>query len=251
MSGHSKWSTIKHKKGQQDQKRGALFTKLSREITVAARSGEPDPNMNFRLRLAIDNAKANNMPKENIDRAIARGSKTVGNDNWQEITYEAYGPGGTGMIIQALTDNKNRAASAIRTKLTRSGGTLAVSGSVSWNFTPKGMLLVSVEEGNDPEGIALEIMDAGTEDVEIVDSGIEATTAYSDLGRIRDTISKISGIKVEQAELTMLPNALVPVNESDAKRTLTLLDALEDLEDVQRVFVNAQFPDKVLEDYTQ
>ena len=141
MSGHSKWSTIKHKKGAADAKRGQLFTKLTREITVAAREGAPDPVMNFRLRLAVDNAKSQNMPKDNIERAIAKGSgKGADGNALEELVYEAYGPGGTGFIIQTLTDNRNRAASGIRSKITRGGGNLAANGSVSWNFEQKGLV---------------------------------------------------------------------------------------------------------------
>ena len=251
MSGHSKWSTIKHKKGMLDQRRGALFTKLSREITVAAMSGDPDPNMNFRLRLAVDNAKSNNMPKDGIERAVARGSKTIGGENWQEITYEAYGPGGTGIIIQALTDNKNRAAASVRTKLTRGGGALTSSGSVSWNFTSKGRLTATFEGSRDPEGVALAAMDAGADDIEVNGSIVEVITAYADLGKVRDALNGLGGITIETAELTMEPNSLVAVDSTDAKRTLRLLDDLEELEDVQKVFANADFPEDVLEEYAK
>ena len=178
MSGHSKWSTIKHKKGAADAKRGQLFTKLTREITVASREGSDDPDMNFRLRLAIDNAKSQNMPKDTIERAVAKGAgKGADGNALEELTYEAYGPGGTGFIIQTLTDNRNRAASGIRSKVTRSGGNLAANGAVSWNFEQKGLVTLEVE-GADPEEVALEVMDIGAEDVEIEEDLVSVTFPF-------------------------------------------------------------------------
>ena len=248
MSGHSKWSTIKHKKGQQDQRRGALFTKLSREITVAARSGDSDPEMNFRLRLAVDNAKSNNMPKDSIERAIARANKGGNENQLQEITYEAYAPGGAGIIVQALTDNHRRVAAEVRSKITRGGGSMTSNGSVSWNFEAKGHLTLNVQS-DQAEDLALELVDAGAEDVNVDGSTVNAVTPYDGLAKLRSAASKIEGVDVEMADIVLEPNSLVELNEVDARRTLRILDDLESLEDVQKVFVNADFPEKVLENY--
>ena len=248
MSGHSKWSTIKHKKGALDQKRGTLFTKLSREITIAAKSGDPNPDMNFRLRLAVDNAKSQNMPKDNIERAIARATGGAGSESLFEITYEVYGPGGTGIIVEALTNNKNRSVSAIRSIVNRAGGNMANSGSVSWNFSKMGQIIVKVGEGTDAEEIALEIMDQGAEDVNVDEDTISVQVAYDKLAAMRDATSKIEHVDVESAELILAPNSMVDLDESTARQTLRLLDNLEELEDVQRVFSNANFPETVLEE---
>ena len=249
MSGHSKWSTIKHKKGAADAKRGQLFTKLTREITVAAREGAPDPDMNFRLRLAIDNAKSQNMPKDTIERAVLKGSGKGSDGNaLEELTYEAYGPGGTGFIIQTLTDNRNRAASSIRSKITRSGGNLAANGSVSWNFEQKGLVTLEVE-GADPEEIALEVMDIGAEDVEIEEDLISVTFAFNEFARAKTEIESLNNVRVENAELAMVPNNTVDLEKSQAVQTLRLLDELEELDDVAKVFTNADFPEEVLEEF--
>ena len=249
MSGHSKWSTIKHKKGAADAKRGQLFTKLSREVTVAAREGSPDPDMNFRLRLAIDNAKAQNMPKDNIERAIAKGSgRGADGSALEELTYEAYGPGGAGLIIQTLTDNRNRAASGIRSKVTRSGGNLAANGAVSWNFEQKGLVTLEVE-GADPEEIALEVMDIGAEDVEIEEDIISITFPFNEFARAKTELETLENVRVENAELAMVPNNTVALEKSQAVQTLRLLEGLEELDDVSKVFSNVDFPDEVLEEF--
>ncbi len=251
MSGHSKWSTIKHKKGAADAKRGQLFTRLSREIMVAARSGDSNPEMNFRLRLAVDNARSNNMPKENIQRAIERGSGTGSSGNiLDEITYEGYGPGGTGIIIQTLTDNKNRSATDVRTKLTRNGGTLAQAGAVAWNFESKGQIAVVVE-GRDPEEVALEIVDAGAEDVDIDDSQISVTSSFDGFPRVQAAVEKIDGVKVEAAEIAMVPSSVVELDNDKSRQTMRLIDALEEIDDVQKVFSNAEFSEDALTEYAQ
>ena len=249
MSGHSKWSTIKHKKGAADAKRGQLFTKLTREITVAAREGAPDPEMNFRLRLAVDNAKAQNMPKDTIERAIAKGSgKGADGTALEELVYEAYGPGGTGFIIQTLTDNRNRATSGIRSKITRSGGNLAANGAVSWNFEQKGLVTLEVEDA-DPEEIALEVMDIGAEDIDIEDDFISITFPFSEFARAKNELESLSNVRVENAELAMIPNSTVDLEKSQAVQILRLLDELEDLDDVSKVFTNADFSEEVLEEF--
>lgn len=251
MSGHSKWSTIKHKKGAADAKRGQLFTRLSREIMVAARSGDSNPDMNFRLRLAVDNARSNNMPKDNIQRAIERGAGTGDSGNTlEEITYEGYGPGGTGIIIQTLTDNKNRSATDVRTKLTRNGGTMAQAGAVAWNFETKGQISVVVE-GRDPEEVALEIVDAGAEDVEIEDSEISVTSAFDGFPQVQTAVEKIDGVKIEAAEIAMVPTSVVELDNEKSRQTIRLIDALEELDDVQKVFSNAEFSEEALAEYAQ
>ncbi|MXX93281.1 MAG: YebC/PmpR family DNA-binding transcriptional regulator [Chloroflexi bacterium] len=249
MSGHSKWSTIKHKKGAADAKRGQLFTKLTREITVAAREGSPDPDMNFRLRLAIDNAKSQNMPKDTIERAVAKGAgKGADGNALEELTYEAYGPGGTGFIIQTLTDNRNRAASGIRSKVTRSGGNLASNGAVSWNFEQKGLVTLEVE-GADPEEVALEVMDIGAEDVDIEEDLVSVTFPFNEFARAKTELEAFNDVRVENAELAMVPNSTITLEKSQALQTLRLLDELEELDDVSKVFTNADFPEEVLEEF--
>lgn len=251
MSGHSKWSTIKHKKGAADAKRGQLFTRLSREIMVAARSGDANPDMNFRLRLAVDNARSNNMPKENIQRAIERGAGTGdAGTSLDEITYEGYGPGGTGIIIQTLTDNKNRSATDVRTKLTRNGGTLAQAGAVAWNFEAKGQISVTVEN-RDPEEVALEIVDAGAEDVEIEDSEISVTSAFDGFPQVQAAVAEINGVKIQAAEIAMLPTSTIELDKDKSRQTMRLIDALEELDDVQKVFSNADFSDEAMAEYAQ
>ncbi len=250
MSGHSKWSTIKHKKGMADARRGQLFTKLAREIMVAAREGGGDPDTNFRLRLAIDTAKSQNMPKDNIERAVNKGAGTRDGsaDALEEITYEAYAPGGAGLLIQAVTDNKNRTASAIRSRVTRNGGSLASSGAVSWNFETKGLISVEVADG-EPEEVALEAVDAGAEDVDVMERTVEVTVSFSGLGQLRAAVEQLEGVQIERAEIALIPNSTVPLERSTAIQTLRLLDALEELDDVQKVFSNADFPDEALEAY--
>jgi len=251
MSGHSKWSTIKHKKGILDAKKGVLFTKLSREITVAAKSGDSDPELNFRLRLAIDNAKSQNMPKDNIERAIAKGSGTgAGGDSFEEITYEGIGPGGVGIIIQTLTDNKNRSAATVRSTITRAGGTFASTGSVSWNFEQKGQIVINVND-EDPEMVALESIDDGAEDFDVYENTVEITCQYSDLSNIQKKIGEKENVSLEKAEIALVPNSTVTLNKEQSNQTLRLLDDLEDLDDVQKVFTNAEFNEDALSSYAE
>lgn len=249
MSGHSKWSTIKHKKGVADARRGQLFTKLSREITVAAREGSPDPEMNFRLRLAIDNAKAQNMPKDTIERAVKKGAgKGADGAELEEITYEAYAPGGTGIIIQTVTDNRNRSTSEIRSKITRSGGNLAANGAVSWNFEQKGLINIKVN-GIDPDEVALEIMELNAEDVEVQENNVSITLPFGNFAHAKGELEKMQSIEIEQAELAMIPNSTIELEKSQALQTLRLLDELEALDDVSKVYSNADFPDEALQEY--
>jgi len=244
MSGHSKWSTIKRKKGAADAKRGQLFTKLAREITVAARSGIPDPEANVRLRLAMDNARSENMPKENIDRAVQRAVGGASGENYDEVTYEGYGPGGTALLIQTMTDNRNRTVSEIRAALTRAGGTLGESGSVGWMFDHVGLITVPVS-ADDSEEIALVAIDAGATDVQVEDGIIEVYTESQDLHRVQQALSG-SDYAVESSELTMMPKTLVSPDSDIAVKTIRLLERLEDLDDVQQVFSNLDITDEVL-----
>ena len=252
MSGHSKWSTIKHKKGAADAKRGVLFTKLSREIIVAARSGGADMDMNFRLRLAVQNAKSANMPSDTIDRAVQKGSGTGADaDQLQEVSYEGYAPGGAAIIIQALTDNRNRTVADIRSQFTKSGGTLAEAGAVGWGFENKGTIIAECADDADPEEIALLAVDSGAEDFDITDRTINFTTESSDLDTLRSALEAMEGVTIDTAELALVPKAMTELEDSKAKQTLRLLEALEDLDDVQKVFSNADFSDEVLAEFTE
>ena len=250
MSGHSKWNTIKHKKAATDARRGQVFTKLAREIIVAARDGA-DPETNFRLRLAIQSAKGANMPNDNIDRAVAKGSG-AGDDSaeLEEVTYEGYGPGGTAIMVQALTDNRNRTASDIRSTFARAGGNLAESGAVSWGFQNSGVIVVEASEV-DPEDIALEAVDQGAEDFDIDGSSIEFKAAFTDFEPLKAALEAMDGVEVVSAELAMVPSTLVELDETKARQALRLLDTLEELDDVQKVFSNADFPDEVLAEYAE
>jgi YebC/PmpR family DNA-binding regulatory protein len=251
MSGHSKWSTIKHKKGVADQRRGQLFTKLTREIIVAARAGGGDVEMNFRLRLAVETARSQNMPKDNIERAIKKGTGEGGEGGQlEEITYEGYGPGGAGIIIQALTDNKNRTASDVRSRLTKGGGNLAAANAVAWNFERKGHIVVTVNEG-DPDDFALQAVDAGAEDVDVQGRSVTLTAPFAGFEPLRAKISEMKGGHVDQAEVAMISKSAVLLDHGKAMQMLRLMDALEDLDDVQKVYSNADFPDAVLAEYAR
>ena len=249
MSGHSKWSTIKHKKGVLDVRRGRLFTKLAREIAVAAREGGSDPDGNVRLRLAIERAKQANMPYDNIARAVNRGSGT-GDDSAAlvSVVYEGYGPGGAAILLEALTDNRNRIVSEVRGVFTRSGGSLGESGCVSWLFESRGVVAVDIVSTEMAEELALAAIDAGAEDFLIEDGILEIYSSPSTLGNIRQTIQNC-GAAVSSAELSMVPKSTVSLGEREAGQTLKLLESLEELDDVQRVYTNADFPNTVLEQY--
>lgn len=247
MGGHSHWSQIKRQKASQDAKRGQLFTKLAREITVAAREGGPDPDLNPRLRLAIDKAREYNMPLDNIERAVKRGSGRSEGAELLRATFEGYGPGGVAIMVEVLTDNRNRAVQELRTTLSRGGGSLGETGCVAWLFESKGVIAVRADNA-DPEEIALRAIDAGAQDVRVDDRRVEVYTAPTDLDKVRRTLAA-DGLAVESAELSMVPTTTVSLDEKTAVQTLRLLDALEDLDDVQRVYSNAEFPDAVLLEY--
>lgn len=243
MSGHSKWSTIKRQKGANDAKRGQLFTKLAREITVAARSGLPDPEANFRLRMAIQKARAENMPKENIDRAIERAKGGSAADHYEEVFYEGYGPGGVALMIQAMTDNRNRTVSEVRAVLTRGGGTLGESGSVSWMFDQVGHIVV--KPGRlDPDEVALIAIDAGATDVQIEDDAVEVYTDMQDLHKVQEALVA-AGLEVTEAEPVMRPKTMITADVDTAVKAIRLMERLEDLDDVQQVYSNLDVTEEV------
>ncbi len=248
MSGHSKWSTIKHGKAVVDARRAVVFTKLSKEIIIGARQGGGDPDMNFRLRIAVQKAKDSNMPAANIERAIKRGDGTDGSAvQMEELTYEGYGPGGTAILLQALTDNKNRTVSEVRSTFTKIGGSMAEAGAVAWQFEQKGVVVVNANEDQADE-LTLVAIDAGADDIETVDTTLHAYSAPSDMEEIRRTLAE-SGADIESSELAMVPKNTIALDEKTAMQALRLLDQLEELDDIQKVFSNADFPDEALAEY--
>ena len=248
MGGHSHWSQVKRQKGVADARRGQVFTKLGREITVAARQGGPDPDANFRLRLAVQRARDANMPSDTIDRAIKRGAGGPDAAELAEATYEGYGPGGVAVLIEVVTDNRNRSVSEIRTTMGRAGANLGEAGCVAWLFDSKGVIIVNAD-GQDGEELALAAIDAGAEDVEVADDRVEIHTKAEDLEKVRQALEG-QGLRIESAELTKVPKTTVNLGEKEALQTLKLLDKLEELDDVQRVHSNAEFSDEVLAAYT-
>jgi YebC/PmpR family DNA-binding regulatory protein len=244
MSGHSKWATIKRKKGAADAKRGQMFTKLARELQLAAREGA-DPNFNFRLRLIIDKAKAENMPKDNIDRAIKRGAG-IGGDGvvLEEVTYEGYGPHGVAIYIQTVTDNKNRTVSDIRRALTRGGGALGESGSVGWLFDSKGYIAVDMA-GRDQDKVFELALDAGADDVQFGEEIADVYTAPADLQAVRQAFVDAK-YKLESAELTMIPQTSVSLSPADTLQVMNLVEVLEDLDDVAKVYSNLEITEEAL-----
>jgi YebC/PmpR family DNA-binding regulatory protein len=245
MSGHSKWSQIKRQKGAADAKRGQLFTKLGREITVSARQGGGDPDGNPRLRLAIQRAREANMPMDTIERAVKRGAGGSDGAALEEITYEGYGPGGAAILIEAMTDNRNRAVAEIRNAFTRGGGSLGESGCVAWLFDSRGVIALDAN-GNDAEELALQAIDAGADDVKVEDSMIEIYTAPSALDVVRGTLESTQ-ISITSAEIAMIPKTTLEADSKDALAVLKLMERLEDLDDVQRVYTNVEFSDEVLD----
>ena len=245
MSGHSKWSSIKHKKAATDAKRGQLFTKLAREITIAARQGGADPEMNAALRLAISRARDANMPNANIQRAVDRATGGGDADQLEEVTYEGFAPGGTAVLIQAVTDNRNRTVADIRATLSRNGGNLAENGAVSWQFELRGVVTVPAE-GLDPDEVQLVAIEAGALDVSSDDAEVEVITEPSELESVRAALQE-AGINVAGAEIAQVPQSLVALDEKEATQTLRLLELLDELDDVSRVYTNADFPDEVLQ----
>jgi len=247
MSGHSKWSQIKRQKGVADAKRGQLFTKLAREISVAVRQGGADTQSNFKLRLIMQKARDNNMPLENIDRAIKRASGGTDGAALSEVTYEGYGPGGSAILAQALTDNKNRTLSEVRNILSRGGGNLGESGSVTWLFDSRGVIIADATKV-DAEEVALFAIDAGAEDVKIEGTTLEVNTKPQDLEAVRKAL-ELKKVTISSSELSMVPKTMVKLDEKSALQALKLLDKLEELDEVQHVYTNADFPDDVVGKY--
>lgn len=244
MSGHSKWSQIKRQKGVADARRGQLFTKLTREIMVAVRQGGSNPESNFQLKLAIQRARDNNMPLDNIDRAVKRASGGVEVSDLTEVTLEGYGSSGVAILVAALTNNRNRTIQDVRRLFTRHGGNLGESGCVSWLFESKGVITVE-SDGSDAEEIALQAIDAGAEDVKAEKGYIEIYTQPHDLEEVKKTIEK--GKHIISTELSLIPKTTMLLGEKEAAQALALLDQLEELDDVQHVFSNVDFSDATLE----
>ncbi len=244
MAGHSKWANIKHRKAAQDAKRGKIFTKLIREITVAAKGG-PDPADNPRLRAAVDKALQHNMKKDTIDKAIARGAGTDGQDNYEELTYEGYGAGGVAVYVEAMTDNRNRTVAEVRHAFSKHGGNLGTDGSVAYLFSKKGV--ISFAPGADEDRIMEVALEAGAEDVITNDDGsVEVQTLPEDFEAVREAL-KAAGLAFEEAEVTMVPSTTVELDVDTARAVLKMIDMLEDLDDVQNVYTNADIPEEAYE----
>jgi len=245
VSGHSKWAGIKHKKAVVDAKRGQAFTRASREITIAAREGGGEAEGNFRLRLAVQKAREVNMPADRIQAAIDRGTGAGKGAALEEVRYEGYGPAGVAIMVDAVTDNRNRTAPAIRHIFSKHGGNLGDSNSVGWMFERKGVISATAG-GQDPEEVGLAAIEAGAEDIQVEDGTIEITTEPSAFESVRSTVEQL-GVAIENAELTMQPKQMVPVGEDKAPAILRLLEALEEDDDVQQVYANFDIPADVLE----
>jgi len=244
MSGHSKWSTIKRQKGANDAKRGAVFTKVAREISIAARAGGGDPEANYRLRLAIEKARSVNMPADNIKRSIERATGAGNADAFEEITYEGYGPGGVAVLVEAATDNRNRTAADVRAIFTKAGGSLAGTGAVAWQFESLGLISVP-RDTVDPDEIALIAIDAGAADVDTEADPLEISTSPGDLESVRKAM-EAAGVRVESAELTVRPKTTAEIDSHQVRQNLRMIETLEDHDDVQRVTANFDLPDDVL-----
>jgi YebC/PmpR family DNA-binding regulatory protein len=247
MSGHSKWSTIKRKKGVADARRGQLFTKLAREVEIAARDGGDDPSMNFRLRLAIDRAKQGNMPNDNIERAILRGTGELKGQSIEEINYEGYGPQGTALLVEVLTDNRNRAVSEVRSIFSRHGGNLGETGCVAWLFERKGYISL-VPQDDEAEELALMAIDAGADDVRVDKDLVEVFTRQEDLQEVKGALAE-ANISINSAELSWIPKSMVQLDQKAALQNMRLIDELEELDDVRQVYSNLEIGDQVMVAY--
>ena len=245
MSGHSKWASIKHKKAANDAKRGKLFTKLLKEVTVAARNGGGDPEMNPRLRTAIQAAKAANVPNDTVDRAILKGTGDLEGIAYEEVVYEGYGPNGVALIIEVLTDNKNRSVSDLRNILDRNGGAMGERGCVSWMFEKRGLIFVQ-KDSIDEDELFLIAADAGAEDLETQEEQIQIICPFEDFESVRVAI-KESHADISLAEITMVPQTTIKLDEKQAEQMIRLMDLLDDNDDVQKVYANFDIPDNILE----
>ncbi|MSQ36997.1 MAG: YebC/PmpR family DNA-binding transcriptional regulator [Chloroflexi bacterium] len=244
MSGHSKWSQIKRQKGATDVKRGAIFTKMTREVMLAAKEGGSDPEANFRLRLAMDRARGVNMPLANIQRAIDRATGAAGGELIESVLYEGYGPGGVSILVEAATDNRNRTASEVRAAFTKHNGSLGGPGSVAWQFENKGVIEIAAAD-LDPDEVSLQAIDAGADDVEADADSITIYTSPALLRQVKDALEK-AGLKIESAELSMKPTGTVTLDADRATKVLRLVDALDDLDDVTKVHANFDVPAEIL-----
>ena len=242
MSGHSKWANIKHKKGKADALRGKITTKISREITIAVRMGGSDPTGNMKLKLALSKAKANNIPKDNIQRAIQKGAGALEGQSFEEITYAGYGPAGVAMMVSCLTDNRNRTAADVRHVFSKYGGNLGATGCVGYMFQQKGVFAVSKETGVEEDDLMMIALEAGAEDIKNEEEGFEIVTTPDAFDDVEKALAD-AGIEVEMAEITMIPDTMAELSAEDAERVQKMLDVLEDLDDVQDVYHNADLPE--------
>jgi YebC/PmpR family DNA-binding regulatory protein len=247
LSGHSKWSTIKRKKAATDAKRGQIFTKLGKELSLAAREGGPDPEINFKLRLVMDKAKAANMPKDNIERAVRRGAGLEKGVTLEEITYEGYGPHGVALIIEVVTDNRNRAVADVRRSFNKLGGSLGESGCVAWQFEPKGYLTLD-PDGKDQDEIFDITVEWGADDVVFGDDLMEVFTAPDDFQTVREALER-RGIELESAEITLVPKTTITLDEKKTFQNMNLISSLEDHDDVQQVYSNLDISDELMTKY--
>jgi YebC/PmpR family DNA-binding regulatory protein len=245
MSGHSKWSSIKHKKALTDARKGQQFTKMAREITIAAREGGGNPEGNYRLRLAIEKARDVNMPQDNVKRAIMRGTGELGGAQMEQLRFEGYGPHGVAVMVETVTDNRNRTSGDIRNLFSRAGGNLGTTGSVGWMFTRQGQIVVDAD-GRDPDEVGLEAIDLGATDARVDGKTVDVVTDPATLEAVQQGLKK-KGYKIDSAEVTMNSSQLVSLNEATAPPVLRLLDALEELDDVQSVYSNIDVPADVME----
>jgi YebC/PmpR family DNA-binding regulatory protein len=246
MSGHSKWSTIKRKKGAQDAKRGKIFTKIGRELETAAREG-PDPDTNFKLRLVIEKARQANMPKENIERAIRRGAGLEKGQALEDLTFEGYGPHGVAMLVHVTTDNRNRAVAEVRSVFNQHGGNLGESGCVAWLFESKGYITIAVND-SDPDELAMVAIEAGADDVTVASDLVEVFTTPEDFQAVRESLQR-QGLAVDSAELAMIPKSSAQLGEKEIFRAMNLVDSLEELDDVQQVYSNLDITDEIMAKY--
>jgi YebC/PmpR family DNA-binding regulatory protein len=237
MSGHSKWATIKRKKAKVDAQRGKLFTRLSKEIILAAKAGGGDPDGNMRLKAAVQRAKEANIPNENIQRAIMKGTGELGSGSFEEIIYEGYGPGGVAVMLEIMTDNRNRIAGEIRHFFSRYGGNLGETGCVSWMFDKKGLIMIDKESGADEDELLLAALEAGAEDMRVEEDSFEIYAEPENFEAVRDALTE-QGFSLAEAELTMVPQTSINLVDKDAEQMIKLMDALEELDDVQEVYAN-------------
>ena len=245
MSGHSKWSTIKHKKGATDAKRGKIFTKIIKEITVAARMGGGDPETNPRLRSALISARSENMPRDTFERAIKKGTGDLDGVNYEEILYEGYGPGGVAVLVECLTDNRNRTIAEVRQVFNKAGGNVGTDGCVAWMFDKKGLIIVNKED-SDEETLMELALDAGAEDIKEETESFEIICEPADFEAVKEAVDA-AGIKYEMAEITMIPQNMTKVEGKEAEQMINFMEALDDCDDIQKFYSNADIPDEAFD----